>query len=166
MQIKVEYIATLDEYYHADEAFREALNKGSIDLYIQIALWLIAVAFMAVGQYFLGSIIAIIAFLILQGYTKRWIVRKNYYKMINAGELEALTFSDAAIIYDCGVVSEKIDWDDYAAYLETESLFMIFYNESDHYMIVPKRALENEESIDQLRQLFIRQLANYEVANV
>lgn len=52
MDIRVAYTATLEEYYNADEAFRLALKKGSVDLYVQVALWLVAVAFMAIGQYF------------------------------------------------------------------------------------------------------------------
>ncbi len=166
MQIKVAYTATLEEYYHADEAFRQALNKSSVDLYVQIALWLIAIAFMAIGQFFLGGIIAVIAFILHQGYAKRWIVRRNFYKMLNAGELETLTFSEEKIIYECGMVAEVITWDDYAAYLETDELFMVFYDASDHYMIIPKRALKDDAEIDQLRQLCVRQLANYEVTNV
>lgn len=165
MNIKVAYIATLEEYYHADEAFRQALKKNSVDLYVQIALWIIAVAFVMIGQFFLGGTIAVIAFMLQQGYAKRWIVRRNFYKMVNAGETESLTFSQEHIVYECGMVSETIDWDDYAAYLETDELFMIFYNGSDHYAIIPKRAMKDDAEIDQLRQLFIRQLANYEVDN-
>ncbi len=166
MQIKVAYIATLEEYYHADTAFRQALSKNSVDLYVQIALWLIAIAFMAIGQFVLGGTMAVIAFILQQGYAKRWIVRRNFYKMVNSGEQETLTFSEENILYECGMISEMITWEDYAAYLETDELFMVFYDASDHYMIIPKRAMKNEEEIDQLRQLCVRQLADYEVTNV
>lgn len=166
MEIKVEYTATLEDYYKADEAFRLALKKNSVDLYVQIALWLITVAFMAIGQYFLGIAIGVIAFLLLQGYDKRWIVRRNFSKMVNAGESETLIFTNANIIYQCGMVSETIEWDDYAAYLETDELFLVFYDESDHYMVVPKSAFKNSEEQDELKQLLIRQLANYEVSDV
>lgn len=163
MNIRVAYIATLDEYYKADEAFRLALKKGSVDLYVQIALWLVAVAFMAVGQYFLGCVIGIIAIILYMGYAKRWIVRRNFHRMLNADKMEALTFTEEKIIYECDAISEVIEWDDYAAYLEIEDLFVIFYDSSDHYMILPKRAIKDAEEEDQLRQLFIRKLADYDV---
>ncbi len=163
MDIRVAYTATLEEYYNADEAFRLALKKGSVDLYVQVALWLVAVAFMAIGQYFLGGVIGVIAVILYKGYAKRWIVRRNFYRMLNAGKMEALTFTEDKIVYECDSISEIIEWDDYAAYLETDQLFMIFYDSSDHYMIVPKRAMLDVEQEDQLRQLFIRKLADYDL---
>lgn len=166
MQVKVSYIAALEEYYAADNAFRSVLNKNPIDMYVQIALGLIAIAFIAIGQYVIGGAIAIIAFLWQQGYAKRWIVRRNFNKMVNHGEKETLTFSEENIAYECGLISECIDWDDYAAYLETETLLMLFYNGSDHYMIIPKRAIQNIQEENQLRQLLTRKLANYEVKSV
>ncbi len=165
MNIRVAYIATLDEYYKADEAFRLALKKGSVDLYVQIALWIVAVAFMAIGQYFLGGVIGVIAIILYMGYAKRWIVRRNFHRMLNAGKMEALTFTEEKIVYECDSISEVIEWDDYAAYLETDQLFVIFYDSSDHYMILPKRAMLDEAEMDQLRQLFIRKLADYDLSD-
>lgn len=165
MDIRVAYIATLEEYYNADEAFRLALKKGSVDLYVQIALWLVAVAFIGIGQYFLGGIIGIFAIILHQGYAKRWIVRRNFHKMLNAGKMETLTFNEHNIIYECDSISEVIQWDDYAAYLETDQIFMVFYDLSDHYMIVPKHAMINSEEQERLRQLFIRKLADYEITD-
>ncbi|MBS7838366.1 YcxB family protein [Wohlfahrtiimonas chitiniclastica] len=165
MEIEVTYIATLEEYYAADEGFRATLKKGSVDLYVQLALIIIAVAFAVIGQYFLGGVIAIVAFLIHQGYVKRWIVRRNFNHIANAGIAETLVFSDNHIVYKCGQVDEVIPWDDYAAYLETEQLLMLFYDSSDHYAIVPKRTLD-EASLGNLRGLLSRKLANYGEYNV
>lgn len=165
MEIKVEYIATLEDYYAADSAFRNALQKGRVDVYVQIALALIALSFIAIGQYFLGGVIAVIAFMIQQGYVKRWIVRRNFNCIPNAGLTETLVFSSEHIIYECGTIAETIDWDSYAAYLESEDVFMLFYDSSDHYMMIPKRAL-TESDQSQLRNLLVEKLSAYEVHNV
>lgn len=161
MTIKVTYIATLEEYYHADDGFRLALKKGSVDFYLQIVLWVIAIAFLLIDQYFIGCTVALVAFITQQGYVKRWIVRRNFNNIVNGGETETLTFSNDHIVYECGVVHEVINWEDYGAYLELDQLFMLFYDSSDHYAIVPKRALENDSDLIQLRQLIVNKLANY-----
>lgn len=166
MRIRVEYIATLEEYYSADTSFRSVLNKKPIDLYMYIILGIIAIAFMAMGQIFIGSIIAIIVYVLHQGYSKRWIVRRNFNNMAHGGETEVLTFTEDEIFYECGIISERIKWDAYAAYLETETLFLLFYNGSDHYAIIPKRAIVDEQELIKLHQLLMSQLANYEVNDV
>ncbi len=158
MEIKVTYTLALQDYYEADNAFRESQPRQKMDGAILFFLCALSIAFILIESYILAGIIALITFFIWRGGIKRWIVKKQFSKIPHADQEETLIFTQSHIIYQVNDQEELIPWESYADFIETPNQFILFYDTFEHYAVIPKRALSSETDCVALKTLLLQKI--------